>query len=288
MPEFALYEDSRAIEQPVEQRTLTQRYTAKAVDFIARSAGRPFLLFISHTFPHIPLYASEHFHGRSAAGLYGDAVEELDWSTGEIVKALRAAGVRKNTLILLSSDNGPFFEGSTAGMKGGKGTSWEGGYRVPFIANWPAVIAPRRVTASMTMNIDVLPTIADAVGLRPTAAIIDGRSLMPLFRGAHDSPHEYLYFFNNEDIVALRSARWKLVTHAYYLGNLGAFEKFARLPGFDSSYDLLFDANGVEGESYSYADRYPDETRQLKTQLRRARGEFDPLRAHAAERTYPE
>jgi uncharacterized sulfatase len=288
MPDFALYADDRKIESPVDQYSLTRRYTEKAVEFIRSAGSHPFLLVLAHTSPHIPLHASRRFQGRSSAGTYGDVVEELDWSTGELLAALQEEGVLNDTLVIFTSDNGPFFEGSTAGLKGGKGTSWEGGYRVPFMASWPRVIRPGRTMHSMTMNIDILPTIAEALGVQPSARIIDGRSLLPVFRGADVSAHEYLYFFNNERIVALRTDRWKLVTHAYYTGSLGAFEHFDRLPGFSSSYDLLFDTRGQDGESYSYADRHPDVVAAMQRELARVRAQFEPLRTHALEPTFPE
>lgn len=288
MPNLALYENKRLIDAKVNQASLTRRYTERAERFIAGNAGGPFLLVLSHTFPHIPLFASDEFRGSSGAGLYGDTVEELDWSTGRIVTELERAGVLQNTLIIFTSDNGPFFEGSTAGLKGGKGTSWEGGYRVPLIAYWPAVIAPGRVTEAMTMNIDILPTIAQLLDLDPAAETIDGHSLVPIFAGTDDSRHEYLYYFNNERIVGVRSARWKYVTHAYYTGSLGAFEKFDQLPGFASAYELLLQAHGSEGEAYSYADRYPDDLRRHKRALASAREEFAHLRTRPLERTYPE
>lgn len=288
MPDFALYDNDREIESPVNQHTLTRRYTDKAVEFIRRAGSHPFLLFLSHTSPHIPLHASPGFHGRSAAGTYGDVVEELDWSTGEVLAELRRQGVLEDTLIIVSSDNGPFFEGSTSGLKGGKGTSWEGGYRVPFIASWRRVIRPGRIMRSITMNIDVLPTIAEALGVQPSAKVIDGRSLMPVLRGADVSAHDYLYFFNNERVVALRTGRWKFVTHAYYTGSLGAFEKFAQLPGFSGPYDLLLDARDLDGESYSYADRHPDVVASMQRELARVRAQFEPLRTHEPEKTFPE
>lgn len=288
MPDFKLLDGDEVIEETVDQTTLTRRYTHRAVDFIAEDSNDPFLLVMSHTFPHIPLYASDDFHGSSAAGLYGDTVQELDWSTGQIMAALRKAKQLDNTLVFFTSDNGPFFEGSTAGLKGGKGTSWEGGYRVPFIAHWPGTIEPGQVSDSMTMNIDILPTLAEIIDVIPRAAVVDGRSLLPVFRDPAMSPHELLYFFNNENVVGVRNERWKYVTHAYYTGSLGAFEKFDQLPGFGSSYDLLLDANGIDGEAYSYADRNPAAVRALKKALVTARDEFYPLRTRSSEKTYPE
>ncbi len=288
MPNFALYDGVDIVEQPVNQTTLTRRYTEKAVAFIEETVGRsPFLLFVSHTFPHIPLNASPEFHGRSDAGLYGDTVEELDWSTGEIMRALREAGIDHNTLIIFTSDNGPFFEGSTAGLKGGKGNSWEGGYRVPFIVSWPDVIDPGRVSSAITMNIDLLPTIADVLNVLPSADVLDGKSLLPLLHGGEESPHDYLYYFNNERLVGVRSSEWKYVTHAYYTGSLGAFQKFDQLPEFASPYDLLFKVTPANDEAYSVADRNPGILQEHKLILERARAEFAPLRTRELEQTYP-
>ena len=288
MPNFALYDGDALVEHPVDQATLTRRYAERAVRFIKENSAGPFLLFLAHTFPHIPLYASEEFRGKSGAGLYGDTVEELDWSTGRVLAALEDSGVSENTLVIFTSDNGPFFEGGTGGLRGGKGTSWDGGYRVPLIASWPAVISPGRVTGAMAMNIDVLPTIADLLGLEPAAEVVDGRSLLPVFRGVDESAHEFLYYFNNERVVGVRSQDWKYVTHAYYLGSLGAFEKFDRLPGFSTPYEMLLDADGIDGEAYSYADRLPGVLREHKEALGRARRQFDALRTRDLEETYPQ
>lgn len=288
MPDFALFDDRELIEQPVDQRTLTRRYTRRAIEFIEENSDRPFLLFVSHTFPHIPLFASDRFDGKSAAGTYGDTVEELDWSTGEILAALADSGIADDTLVIFTSDNGPFFEGSTAGLKGGKGGTWEGGYRVPLIMTWPQVIDAGRVTDALAMNIDILPTVADLLDLEPGAEVVDGVSLSAVLRGAERSPREYLYFFNNERVVGVRSREWKLVTHAYYTGSLGAFEKFDQLPGFETSYEMLLDADGVDGESYNYADRQPNALSVHRKALEQARQEFDALRTRDLESTYPE
>ena len=288
MPDFALFDGDDVVEAPVEQRTLTRRYTDRAVDFIVANDDRPFLLFLSHTFPHIPLYASEAFEGQSAAGLYGDTVEEIDWSTGRIVEALKAAGLYTNTLIVFSSDNGPFFEGSTAGVRGLKGSTWEGAYRVPFTVTWPAKIDAASTTDTMVMNIDVLPTVAAAMGVAPSAEIIDGVDLSPVFTDPAHVFNRHLLYFDNEDIVGLRTQRWKLLTHTYYRRSLGAFEKFDQLPGFDSSYPMLLDMTDEEGGAYSYSDRHPDVVAELDKPLQNARREFDPLRTRPAPPTYPE
>ncbi|MFT4826403.1 MAG: putative sulfatase [Halioglobus sp.] len=286
MPNFFLYDGTHKIQGPVDQRQLTRQYTQAARKFIEQSAEQPFLLFVSHTFPHIPLYSSEPFAGRSAAGAYGDTVEEIDWSTGELVASLKSLGLLDNTLIVFTSDNGPFFEGSTAGLKGGKGNSWEGGYRVPFIVSWPKSIQPGKTSDKLAANIDILPTIAEVLELSPSATQIDGVSLLPTLQDG-EVPHRYLYFFNNEAVVGMRDQQWKYLTHSYYTGSIGAFEKFDQLPGFKAPYDLLFDAQGVDGESYSVSDRHPQVMSRMKQDLRSARKKFDSLRTRPAENTYP-
>lgn len=286
MPNFSVYDGVRKIPGPVDQRQLTRRYTEAANSFIEQSSEQPFLLYVAHTFPHIPLYASKPFFGRSAAGVYGDTVEEIDWSTGELVAALKRGGLLDNTLIIFTSDNGPFFEGSTAGLKGGKGNSWEGGYRVPLIVSWPKVVSAGRTLDHLATNLDVLPTIAQVIDLPPQASEIDGTSLLPSLQGEEISDR-YIYFFNNEAIVGMRNQSWKYLTHSYYTGSIGAFEKFDQLPGFDASYDLLFNARGIDGESYSVADRQPEVVRRMKKDLRTAREEFDALRTRPREKTYP-
>lgn len=288
MPAFALYDGETMIERPVDQSTLTKRYGEEAVKFIDRSEGKPFLLFVSHTMPHIPLHASEAFKGKSGAGLYGDAVEELDAGVGAIIDALKRRGLDQNTAFFITSDNGPFFEGGTGGLKGGKGSSWEAGYRAPLVVGWLKGGFRKGKRDAIAMNIDILPTVAELVGLSPAAAVIDGRSLLGVLRGEKDGAHDYLYYFNNEEIVGVRDARWKYLTHAYYRRSLGAFEKFGQLDGFQSGYDLLFDAGEAGGEEYSYADRYPETLEELKRVLAAARAEFDPLRTHAPDKTFPE
>ena len=287
MPDFHLFRGNRRIEASVDQRMLTRRYTEASVDFIRRNSDRPFLLLLSHTFPHIPLFASPGFEGRSEAGLYGDTVEEIDWSTGELVRTLRELGLLENTLILFTSDNGPFFEGSAGSMRGGKGNTWEGGYRVPFIASWPAGIRAKQKTDYATMNTDVLPTIAEVTATQPAATTLDGVSLIPVFNEPGIERAGDLLYFNNETVVGIRRKSWKLVTHAYYTTSLGAFERFDALPGFKAPYPLLFDVGQADGEAYSYAERHPDVTAQMTAALQAARAVFAPLRTHAPHAEFP-
>ncbi|GJL93726.1 MAG: arylsulfatase [Hyphococcus sp.] len=288
MPNFALYRGDKKIEEPVEQSTLTKRYTDEAVSFIDASSDKPFLLFISHTMPHIPLYASDDYKGKSDAGVYGDVIEELDANVGRLVKALKENNLYEDTVFIITSDNGPFFEGGTSGLKGGKGSSWEGAYRVPLVFSWPNGKLKKGNNDAISMNIDILPTVAAMVDVTPSASDIDGESLLPILKGEQESLHQYLFYFNNEEVIGVRSQQWKYLTHTYYRKSLGAFEKFDQLDGFQKPYDLLFEAGPAGGEEYSYADRYPEIVSDMKLALKNAREEFDKLRTHPPDQTFPE
>ena len=287
MPYFALYRGNEKIEEPVEQATLTQRYTSEAIDFVEKSKDRPFLIFLSHTMPHIPLFVSEAFAGQSDAGLYGDVIEELDASIGDLLAALDEQAIRDNTLIIFTSDNGPFFEGSVSGLKGGKGSTWEGAYRIPMIVHWPNGDLRKGDRNQIAMNIDILPTIASIIGEKPVQPDLDGKSLMLVLRRNAESSYKFLYFFNNEDVVGVRTRKWKFLTHAYYRRSLGAFQKFDQLDGFNGPYDLLYDAGGAGGEEYSLADRHPETVRALKKEIERAQHLFNAYRTHQPDETFP-
>ncbi|MCV6620243.1 MAG: sulfatase [Cellvibrionaceae bacterium] len=286
MAGFQIYDGRQAIAGDVDQALLSESFTDQAIDFIAQKRDKPFFLFLSHSMPHIPLFASEKFKGRSQAGLYGDVIEELDWNMGRLIKALKQQGLYENTLIIFTSDNGPFFEGSVAGLKGGKGSSYDGGFRVPLIISWPNKISSAQRVDSVSMNIDVLPTVADAVG-RDKTADFDGLSLLPILNG-EDAQREYLYLFNNEDVIAVRSQRWKYLIQTYYRTSIGDFSKFGQLPGFKSPYDLLFDMQAPTGERYSLADRFPQVLERHRAELIAAGQKFDGLRTRPKARTFPQ
>jgi arylsulfatase A len=279
MRPFELFDGEEMIENPVDQSTLTARYTARAIEFIRENADRPFFLYLPHTMPHIPLFASDKFAGRSDAGLYGDVVEEIDWSTGEIVNTLRDLGIRDNTLVIFTSDNGPWFEGSTGPARDRKGGTFGGGYRVPMIASWPERIPAASVSAEMGMNIDFLPTIAEVAGIDlPEDLELDGRSLLPILGGDIHTDDRYLYFFDNEDVVAIRDRKWKLVTHAHYRTMLVPLELAGPAYGHPGPYLLLFDMEDPEPERYSLARDNPEVVERLRGELKRVRAEFGAMR----------
>jgi uncharacterized sulfatase len=276
MQPLALYRGDEVIEEPVIQSTLTQRYTEETIRHIDAADGRPFFIFLSHTFPHIPLYASAPFSGRSRAGLYGDVVETIDWSMGEILDALRERGLDEKTLVIFTSDNGAWFEGDNGPYRDGKGSTWEGGYRVPLVAWWPGRLPAGTVSNALSMNIDLLPTIAALAGSNvPEGHVLDGRDIWPVLNGG-DSPHDVLYFFDNENIAAVRTPRWKLMVLSYYRRNIAAYERFQAGLGFDNW--LLFDMTDSRPGRYSLARENPDILADMLGYLAAGREQFDSLR----------
>lgn len=253
---LALYRNEVKIEEPVDQKTLTERYTQETIQFIEQNKNQPFFIYLAHTFPHAPLHVSKTFEGKSKASLYGDTVETIDWSTGEILKSLKRMGLDENTLVIFTSDNGPYQGGNTANLRGTKGTPWEGGYRVPFIARWPKKIQEGIETDAMTMNIDILPTIQGMTGAKlPDKHVIDGKDIMPVLKGQKTSPHEKLYFFSDEKIAAVRTPNWKVMLRARYRG----IDRW--LPEHD--VHLLFDMNKDSLEQYSVAQNHPQVWKQM-------------------------
>jgi uncharacterized sulfatase len=210
-----LVENEEVVEYPVVQATLTKRYTQRAIDFIERSARRkrPFFLYLPHAMPHKPLAASEDFYTPDTPDdLYADVIRELDWSVGQILDKLKQLGLDRNTLVLFTSDNGPWYGGSTGGLRGMKGKTWEGGLRVPMIARWPGKIPAGLVNSSVAGTIDVFPTILKAAGLdAPSDRIIDGKDILPLLTSAHaGSPHDALIGMQGTNVMTVRSGKWRL------------------------------------------------------------------------------
>ncbi len=206
-----LIDGDKVVEYPVVQATLTKRYTERAIRFIEKNEGRPFFLYLPHAMPHKPLAASEEFYKKSGAGLYGDAIAELDWSVGQILGKLDELGLDEKTLVIFTSDNGPWFGGSSGGLRGMKGQTWEGGIRVPMIARWPGKIPPGRVSHEPAGTIDLLPTVLKLAGADvPDDRVIDGRDILPLLTSDAASPHEALFAMSGPNLLTVRSGRWKL------------------------------------------------------------------------------
>jgi len=211
-----LMRDGKVIEYPVDQTLLTKKYTEEAIRIITANKDKPFFLYLAHTMPHIPLHASEAFNGKSPRGLYGDVIEELDWSMGEILKTLKSLNIDENTLVIFTSDNGPWNlkngqGGSALPLRGFKFDTYEGGMREPMIAHWPGKIPAGSVCSEVASTIDMLPTIAWLTGSAKPAATIDGENIWPLLskRGAK-SPHQLYYYYSGSTLQAVRSGDWKL------------------------------------------------------------------------------
>jgi uncharacterized sulfatase len=204
-------EGTHVVEYPVVQTTLTQRYTGRAVDFIRRNAAKPFFFYFAEAMPHKPLAPSEKNYKKSGAGLYGDVMADLDESVGAVLDALKSAGVEDDTLVFFTSDNGAWFGGSTGGLRGMKGISLEGGYRVPMIARWPGKIPAGHVSKEPAVMMDLFATVLKATGAAmPDDRTIDGRDILPLLTSDARSPHEFVFGQQGSKLACVRDARWKL------------------------------------------------------------------------------
>jgi arylsulfatase len=273
-PPLPLIRDDRTVETEPDQTRLTQRYTDEAVRFIREQKAKPFFLYYAQTFPHVPLYASSRFRGKSAAGLYGDVVEEIDWSVGELLKAIRASGQEKDTLVLFSSDNGPWrvkreYAGTAGHLSYGKGTTWEGGMRVPGIARWVGRVPAGRVSSSFLTTMDMLPTFANFAGAKTPAGLkLDGEDVSAVLTGA-DGRERLFFYWMQDDLRAVRRGRWKLNW------------KITGEWGFDNAVKildkpLLFDLENDPGEHWDQAAGHPELVRELMDLLRAHEQELKP------------
>lgn len=225
MPPLPLMEGDQVVESDPDQSQFTRRFTDRAVGFIERNAGRPFFLYLPHVMPHVPIFASGPFKGRSGAGLYGDVMEELDHGVGRILEALKQFKLEENTLVIFMSDNGPFLSygehaGSAQPLREGKLTAFEGGVRVPCLVRWKGRVPAGRVSSEPFMAIDWMPTLAGLVGGRPPSLKYDGRSVQELLFGGsvttEAGQREALFFYSGTELHAVRSGRWKLhFPHSY-------------------------------------------------------------------------
>ncbi|MEM9916595.1 MAG: sulfatase [Bacteroidota bacterium] len=270
-PALPLMENEEVIDTLTDQRHLTRLYTERAVDFIHRNKEKPFFLYLPHSMPHVPLYASEAFRGQSKGGLYGDVIEEIDWSTGEVLKALREAALDENSLVVFTSDNGPWLSyGAHAGvalpLREGKGTTWEGGVRVPCIMRWPGRIAAGQLSDRPAMTIDLLPTIAHLTNAPLPERKIDGRDMSHFFEpGNRDQAHHdyYCFYYNTNELHSILSGdgRWKLqLPHTYRSLN----GRSGREDGLPIEYDqnetglALYDLVNDVGEQTDVSKAHPE------------------------------
>jgi arylsulfatase A len=270
-----------------DQVGLTTLYTERAVDFIGRKKDAPFFFYLAYAMPHVPLFVSEKHAGKSQLGLYADVITEIDWSVGEVMKALDKAGVAKNTIVLFASDNGPWLSygdhaGSAGPLREGKGTSWEGGVRVPGIVRWPGRVPAGTTSDQYWMTIDVLPTLAAIVGAELPKETIDGRNILPLWesKGAAENPHEgYAIYYEQNQLQAVVSGdgRWKLMLpHQYRTlpsggGTNGIPSKYQQV---QLKKTELYDLQNDIGEKRDVSDEKPDVVEQLALFAEKMRAEL--------------
>jgi len=284
--------NEQVVEYPVIQAHLTRKYTDKALEFIEKNRNRPFFLYLAHAMPHKPLAASEEFYTPETPGdLYADVIRELDYSVGRVLARLKELGLEENTLVIFTSDNGPWFGGYTRGLRGMKGTTWDGGIRVPFIARWPGRIPAGRVTKEIAGTIDIFPTLLALAGAPlPTDRVIDGKDIFPVMTGAAASPHEAIFAMSGARLAIVRSGRWKL--HVLSPGKesryrqdpsgwvdprgpdgvtlIAQFEQAkpnqypGLLTGDPPREMMLFDMENDPGEQHDVAAQHPDVVQRLK------------------------
>ncbi|MDI9867235.1 sulfatase [Flectobacillus sp. DC10W] len=277
-------EDITTLEQ---QGMLTSRYTEKAVDFIKRNKNNPFFLYLPHSMPHVPINASPRFKGKSQQGLYGDVIMEIDWSIGEVLKALKANGLDKNTLVIVTSDNGPWLNygnhaGSSGGYREGKGTSYEGGQRVPCVMRWKGTMPEGLVCNKLSSTIDLLPTIAKFCQAKLPSNKIDGLDISELLKGnlSAEPRKSFYYYYRKNSLEAVRKGNWKLVL----AHNGRTYEGFQ--PGNDGYPGqvnenspvtmALYDLRRDPGERYDVQKTYPkivEELLQLAEEAREDLGD---------------
>jgi arylsulfatase A-like enzyme/dienelactone hydrolase len=276
-----LFRDEELKAQPVDQTQLTRLYTEEARRFIRSHKRSPFLLYVAHTFPHVPLFASGKYRGTSRRGLYGDVVEELDWSVGQILETLRREGLAKNTLVFFTSDNGPWLvmnqQGGSAGLlRDGKGSTWEGGMRVPGLAWWPGKIAGNIINTNVACMMDLFPTALRLAGAElPDDRILDGHDLTnTLLKGA-PMPERPFFYYRGTQLYAVRLGQWKL--HLLTQRGYGQPKADAHDP------PLLFDLNLDPGERFNVATNHPAVITGLLRQIESHRATVAPVKSQLEE-----
>ena len=271
-----LMKNEEVIEVPVTQDTMTRRLTDYAVNFISSNAGkRPFFLYFAHSMPHVPLHTDINFKGISGKGIYADVIQEIDWSVGQLVSALSRHGVRDNTLIFFLSDNGPWRSygnhgGNSGGLRGGKFDVWEGGFRVPAIASWPAQIPRGKVNNHVISTIDILPTLAYIAGTKPPGRMIDGVNIIESLTGGFTDElgSRHFYYFLGSQLAAVRKSQWKYVFEhtGHAVLEPGENGENGRSDFSVEVKEALYDLSRDRAESTNLIERYPSVASALRAE----------------------
>ena len=282
-PPLPLIENEKVVQLMPDQTQLTTWYTERAVHFIQTNKNNPFFLYVPHAMPHVPLFVSDKFKGKSGQGLYGDVIMEIDWSVGQIMQALRDNGLERRTLVVFTSDNGPWLlygnnAGSAGPLREGKATCFDGGLRMPCIMRWPGTIPAGRVCHELAATIDFLPTFAKLAGTEPPSdRIIDGKDIWPLISGKRGAktPHDAFFYYWGLNLQAMRSGKWKLhFPHSYPSPQPpGGDGK----PGQYATNEIglaLFDLDKDVGETRDVSARHPDIVKRLETLAEQCRDDL--------------
>ncbi|TMI61533.1 MAG: sulfatase [Bacteroidetes bacterium] len=253
---------------------LTTMYTERAVNFIKKNKSNPFFLYLAHNMPHVPLAVSDKFKNKSGAGLYGDVMEEIDWSVGEIMKTLETNGLTKNTIVIFTSDNGPWLTygdhgGNTGGFREGKGSAWEGGVRVPFIISWPGMIKSGSICNNMAASMDLLPTLVSICKAKMPVKKIDGVNILSLFKQEKNANprDEMVYYYDRNNLKCIRKGQWKLtfpcVSQTYKKASAIGYNGWPGKYASDSVSLALYDLRTDPGETLDVKEYHPEIVQQL-------------------------
>jgi arylsulfatase A-like enzyme len=271
-----LLRNEQVAERPADQYTLTRRYTDEAIKFVRANKGRPFFLYLPHTFPHVPLFASKEFQGTSRRGLYGDVVEELDANVGRLLQTLRDESLAGNTLVIFTSDNGPWLtqnlNGGSAGLlRDGKGSTWEGGMREPFIAWWPGRAPAGRTVHDIVSTLDLLPTLVTLAGGKPPAdRTLDGVDVSPVLFGTGPSPRDTMFYYRGETLYAARKGPFK----AHFITE-DAYGRDRRRTEHDPP--LLYHLGHDPSERFDVGKRHPEVIADIRTLVAEHRKTVRPV-----------
>ncbi|MEM9894967.1 MAG: sulfatase [Bacteroidota bacterium] len=277
-----LLRNTEIVERPADQTTLTKRYTEEAVKFVKDNREEPFFLYLAHSMPHVPLFASEDFQGKSKRGLYGDVIEEIDYGVGEIVKTLKETGISENTLVVFTSDNGPWsgynqHGGSSGTLQGGKFTTWEGGMRVPAVFWWPEKIKPA-VVRDLGSTLDLFTTVSSLIGTDiPKDRKMDGVDLSPTLFDESKSSRDQMIYYRNTEIYAVRKGAYKL----HYITRPANGKPELKIT---HEQPLLFDLNQDPEEKYNLAGKYPDVVEEINQLVKQHRSTIEPVKDQLADR----
>ena len=271
MKPLALYDTGQTpmSEEKADFTKLTQQFFERTATFVEENRDKPFFVLLALTAPHIPLKPNPDDLTGSAGGDYGEVVEEIDLNVGRLLARLKELGLDEDTLVAFTSDNGPWFEGSSGPFRDRKGGSaWDGGFRVPFIARQPGTVPAGQVNSAITSNLDLLPTLLAMAG-KPQVADreLDGRDISAVLKDGAESPNDEIVLFDNAKVAAVRTSRWKYVARSYYRTYDVPLDR----------YPLLFDMDIDPGENYSVARNFPDAAADMRARLEKARAKYEPM-----------